>query len=212
MLERLGDGEWLAVYVGKSQRNAWKGPQRDPVRCANVLEPREQDSDGKSAWAYVHGRDGRLHPSFAVDTTVALCTKAWPVPSIARMLFTLLRPTAACEMHAVAKFVLDQHRGHSNPLVHVLGVRRVGGFDKLIGAEAQTHAVRAYDHTHRGLMLHDDSVRAKVVKEILDCGPVTCFELVDFTLAEVRPLLRKLVDAALIRPEFHDDALALLAE
>ncbi|WP_433931155.1 hypothetical protein AB3662_43600 [Sorangium cellulosum] len=83
---------------------------------------------------------------------------------------------------------------------------------QLIANEDNPHIVPAYDHTHRELDTANEHERLKLVRKLINGGYRHAFDVRDFTLDELKPLLKDLLASNLIRDEYVTAAKAALGD
>ncbi len=198
--------EWIGVFQSRGERNKWRADKPNHHQCAKTLTPREKDKDGRSGWAHV-GDNRPISPS------IPLCTLSLPVlrgASIRRAAIRcgFLEPTR--KIQCVARLLQETKRGASVSQVFVLSLSREPLSDDLLSREEADTPLPILSVTHRGLKLFETEKRLEVVRDYIETGRGRGYRLRDYTIDELRPMLRWLLSAGYVGEDFKDTALALL--
>ncbi|WP_437732186.1 hypothetical protein [Sorangium sp. So ce1335] len=201
--------EWLAIRIGG--RGSWID-KPDYLKCASDLKPREKE-DKKSAWAYVV--DKPISPMVAMRLAFRVGSMGRSLGNVASALLSKLSPDATLELQAIALllFLMMGSRSASPPgQVWILSFKRTQVDPKLVANEDAQHIVPAYDHTHRGLDTANVQVRQALARKLIEGRYRHAYDVRDFTLDELKPLLKQLLLSNLIRDEHVENAKLMLGD
>ncbi|WP_437957326.1 hypothetical protein WME76_39345 [Sorangium sp. So ce119] len=202
--------EWLAI--GISGRGSWIEKNPDASQCAGALKPRDKERR-KSAWAYVEG--SMVNPLLPIRLVLRVGRIGRWCGSIASEVFRRGNANATVELHALALLLFrltGTPRSVPPSQVWVLLFKRSQVAPELIANEDNPHIVPAYDHTHRELDTANEHERLKLVRKLIAGRYRHAFDVRDFTLDELKPILKDLLTSNLIRDEYVAAAKAALGD
>lgn len=201
--------EWFLIGIPKI--GSWRNTSPDRGQCAKDLKPRN-DEETKSAWA--HGVNEALTPRLPLYAMAWAGRRGRLVGVAVCEMLRRVRPMATMELHALALLLLRKKNSEGAALsrVWVLSLNRAKLDPRLVDEDPNEHVVSAYDWTHRGLATKDDAVRAKATDLVIEAGYHRAFEVHDYTLDELKPLLKQLVSGNLLRDEYIPIARDILGQ
>jgi len=96
-------------------------------------------------------------------------------------------------------------------IVYCLSLSRAALDPAAVVDTAEEHIVAVYDSSHRELTYATDEHRQEALRRVF-AAQHRAFRILDYTFAELRPLLLELYESRLLRPDFMAVADRLLAE
>lgn len=199
--------EWLLIRINRL--GSWRDKVPNQAQCAKDLNPRAQE-DKKSAWA--HSGAAPIHPNVSLGATAWLSHRVAILGGVTRKALRRLKPMASRELQALA-LLLFHAKADNAPVasrIWVVSINRSAVDEMLVANEPDTHIIDAYDSTHRGVDTKKDANRSRAIESVLGAGYHRAYEVRDYTVDELKPLLHKLLAGNLLREEYMSVAKTIL--
>jgi hypothetical protein len=206
--EESASDEWLAIEMDEAKLWRWFERKPDINGCATTIKTRPNEQ-GKSAWAHV-GDNSLVHPHRPLQCALRL-SMIVGASAVARGL-AWRRIAASRKLQALAKLVIDRRSNRARvSKIFLFSFRRdLVPVDLLVETPA-SHPVPSFDHTHRELLVADLKKREDVARALL-AAKNNAVQRREYTLDELKPLLRALLKAGFVHEDFVNAARDLLGD